>query len=225
MRDRWLFVCTLPLVLLAAEAEAQSSVFAGGMAGEDYSAYVGAQRRVAEAPSGAWAVRGGLAAGRYDYQSNGAEIDGRFAQIQATVLREWFSGSTYAAVGLGARYADTRLKPDDPGNDREGGRLDGVVTAEAIWSGDAWKTEAYGEYGVDLAAYYVRLGATRGIGGPWRAGLEALAEGDRTYSRRGVGLVLAWAPTSSGEFRLSAGAMDREADDGAYVAVAWRRSF
>ena len=220
-----LVMTALALSSGAGVAHAQTTVFAGATLGEDQSAYLGAQRRLATESAGGWSVRGGVSAGRYDYDANGVGIDGSFMQVQALVLREWFKGPAYAAVGVGPRFAETRLKPDDPGNEREGGRFDGVVTAEAAWNGELWRANAYAEYGIDQSAFYTRLVATRRLAGPWRAGVEALAEGDRTYDRLGGGLVLAHGAASSREIRVSIGAMDRDGGSGAYAAVAWVRSF
>lgn len=215
----------MALGLSSAPAEAQTTGFAGAAVGKDQSAYVGAQRRIAEAEAGAWSVRGVAAGGQYDYQSGATRIDGSFVQIQAIVLREWFEGPRYAALGVGPRVTSTRLRPDDPGNDREGERLDGVITAEAAWNGDQWRTAAYGEYGVDQGAFYARLVTTRRLAGAWRAGVEVLGEGDPTYDRFGGGGVLAFGVSSSREIRLSVGAMTHDDGSSAYVAVAWTGTF
>ena len=220
-----LLTTALALSSSAGVAHAQTTVFAGATAGEDQSAYLGAQRRLVTGPTGGWSVRGGVSAGRYDYDSNGVGIDGSFVQVQALALREWFKGPGYAAIGVGPRFAETRLKPSDPGNEREGGRFDAVVTAEGAWNGEIWRATAYAEYGVDQSAFYTRLVATRRVAGPWRAGVEALAEGDRTYDRLGGGLVLAHGVNASREIRVSVGAMDRDGGSGAYAAVTWARSF
>ncbi len=220
----------IPVTLLAAFAgahvvHAQTTAFAGATAGNDLSAYAGLQRGVSRDASDGWAVRGAVAAGRYDYETGGVDVEGSFVQLQAVVLREWFRGPAYAALGVGPRFAETQLEPDDPGNEREGGRFDGVVTAEAAWNGALWRTTAYAEYGVDHATYYTRLVATHRLSGSWRAGVEALAEGDRTYDRLGAGVVAAYGVSAGREIRFSVGAMDRDEDSGVYAAVAWASSF
>ncbi|MFN3354357.1 MAG: cellulose biosynthesis protein BcsS, partial [Brevundimonas sp.] len=213
----WVACC----VGAGAPGPANPAGFASAAMGEDQTFALGAQRRLAERPGGAWAVRLSAAAARYDYESSGQQIDGRFAPVQALAVREWYSGPRYAAVGLGPRYVRTRLTPDDPGNDRQGSQLDAVVTAETGWYGATWRAQVYGEYGVDQRAHYVRADARRRIRGPWRAGGEIFTHGDPAYDRAGAGVLVSRDLNDGAEARLSLGWEARDRGDGVYVGLGW----
>lgn len=214
-------------------AEAQSAmapsttIYGGGEVGGDKSAYLGV---VAPLPGATqtqgWAVRGVVSGGRYDYETQGVEIEGEYVQGDVFLVRQNAGAWGYVNFGVGARYTDTDLSPNDPGNDRNGSKADAVLTADGVRRFGAWETGAYAEYGVRMQAYFLRADVTRAVGGAGlRLGVEGAIEGDENYDKQRVGAVAVLQRSDALSFRVSAGVKTSDNGDDGYVGLGFVRSF
>lgn len=83
---------------------------------------------------------------------------------------------------LGARYADTRLDPDDPGNDGRGKRwyaklqLDGETEL-----GAGWRINGIVSHLINRDTYWARLRVQTTLAEGWHVGPELVAQGDTDY--------------------------------------------
>lgn len=206
-------------------AQDRGVAFGGGETGDDRSGYFGVTWALPGARLGeGWAVRGLASAGRYDYDGATDWIEAEFVQADVVLLRQSSGDWGYFNLGAGARFTDTDLTPDDPGNEREGGHWDGVVTADGMATGGGWRAGGYAVYGVRMQEYFVRGEVTRALGaGPFRVGVEVLADGDENYSRQGAGVVGAYETAAGFSVRAAVG--QRGDDDDTYVSLGLTRTF
>jgi hypothetical protein len=224
MSSRVAFAITAFACVTAGAANAQSSgaVFAGAETGRDWSAYAGAVWAPETLGDARWAVRGVVSTGGYDYRSSGNEIDATYGQAEAVVLRQMSGAWGYLNLGGGARFTDTNLDPDDPGNARRGGRWDVLIAADGVRRMQAWELGGFATYGVDMEEYFVRGRVTRAVGsGGFRLGVEAVAQGDPNYDRQGIALVAAHRQASGLEWTATAGVRGGEA----HVSIGLVRAF
>jgi len=212
------------LAASAASAQDRGVVFAGGEVGEDSSGYFGVTWAMPGSELGrGWAIRGTASAGGYDYDRASGAVEAEFLQGDLVLLRQTSGAWGYFNLGGGARITDTDLEPADPGNQREGSNWDVVLTADGMHNAGDWRVGGFGSYGVDMREYYVRGEVTRRLGsGPWRGGVEVLADGDENYDRTGAGVLLVYAPSGAVGWRAAIGGRD---DGGAYVSVGITRVF
>lgn len=217
-------VLGLILAASAASAQDQRVVFLGGEVGEDAAGYFGVTWAMPGSRVGrGWAMRGTASAGRYDYDSTAGTVDAEFVQGDLVLLHQASGAWGYFNVGGGARITDTDLEPADPGNQRQGSNWDAVLTADGMRYVGDWRFGGYGSYGVDMREYYLRGEVTRRIGsGPFRAGLEVLADGDENYDRSGGGALLVYDSSSNVDWRAAIGGRD---DGDVYVSVGVARVF
>ncbi len=213
----------------SAAAQSDVTVFAGGKLDVADSAYAGATVGLPGAVDGkGWAVRGAVYTGSYDYQSGPTTIDADFTGGQAEVIYRYGSGPTWGNVGVGYRYVDTDLSPADPGNRRDGGEGEVMVSLDGGHVAGPWRVDWYGSYGFQLDDYDALASLTHTVGssGRFRAGLEVAADGDSNYSAYHVGPVLGVKVGEEAEFQISAGLSDGDdrGSDG-YVRVGFYRSF
>ena len=211
-----------------AAAQSDFTVFAGGKLDVADSAYVGATVGVpGSADNKGWAVRGVVYTGGYDYKNGPTTIDADFTGGQAELIYRFGTGPTWGSVGLGYRYVDTDLSPGDPGNRRDGGQGEMMVSLDGGHVAGPWRVDWYGSYGFRLDDYDALASVTHTIGasGRLRAGLEIAADGDSNYSAYHVGPVLGVKVGDQSEFQISAGLSDGD-DRGSsgYVRVAFYRS-
>lgn len=205
-----------------AAAQSSGAVFAGAEAGRDWSAYAGAVWAPDTPGDARWAVRAVASTGAYDYRSSGNQVDATYGQAEAVVLRQMSGAWGYLNLGGGARFTDTDLDPDDPGNGRRGGRWDALISADGVRRMDAWEVGGFATYGIDMEEYFVRGRVTRAVGsGGVRLGVEAVAQGDPNYDRQGVALVAARRQASGVEWTATAGVRGGEA----HVSVGLVRTF
>lgn len=210
----------------AAAARAQGTVFGGVVAGDVRTAYVGVAAPLPGARVGqGLALRAILSGSQYKYDAAFGRVRGRDLRADVSLLWQVSDAHTYFDFGLGGRYVDTRLKPDDPGNPRRGGHWEGVVSAGGQQTFDPWYASEFGAYGFQGRDYFVRGDVTRRIAGPWRLGVEAQADGARDYARRSVGAVLALSASPAWEVKLSGGVTDQSHRSGGYGGLTFRRSF
>lgn len=174
----------------AAGAEVRELFIGGEGASTQAYAYVGALAPWADS-SGRWATRYWFDAQRYEYDSNGRTIVGKVVGFSPAVVRTFSFANGYLAVSAGVRFADTRLSPDDPGNEQRGFKaslplqIDGQLrvnstTLSGIASGEP-----------DIGSYWARA---RAVGdrllGPLALGIEVIAKGSDEYSARQAGLLV-----------------------------------
>lgn len=226
-------VALLPLCALAGLAPAgalaqgaPTTVFAGATFGEDELAYAGVTVPLPGDGGGGPAIRAIVSRTEYDYRSSVlGNVEGREVRGDVSALYQVFGPMGYFDIGLGARYVDTKLSPRDPGNDREGGQWEAVASLSGQAAAGPWRMAGFGSYGFDIHDYYARGEITHAIAPRVRLGAEASADGDRTYDRRRLGALLGFSPDPAWEIQLSAGGTDSDDHEGAYGAVAFRRTF
>ncbi len=213
----------------AAVAQSDVTIFAGGKIDVADSAYAGATFGLpGSVDNRGWAVRGAVFTGGYEYNSGPTTIDADFTGAQAELVYRYGSGPTWGSLGLGYRYVDTDLSPADPGNRRDGGEGEVMVSLDGGHVAGPWRVDWYGSYGFTLDDYdaLVSLTHTVGSSGRMRLGLEVAADGDSNYSAYHVGPVLGVKVGDQAEFQISAGLSDGDdRDSDGYVRVGFYRSF
>lgn len=213
----------------AAAAQSDVTIFAGGKLDVADSAFVGATVGVpGSIDNKGWAVRGAVYTGSYDYKSGPTTIDADFTGAQAELIYRFGSGPTWGSVGAGYRYVDTDLSPGDPGNRRDGGQGEMMVSLDGGHVSGPWRVDWYGSYGFKLDDYDALASLTHTVGssGRLRAGVEIAADGDSNYTAYHLGPVLGVKVGDKAEFQVSAGLSDGD-DRGSsgYVRVGFYRSF
>lgn len=210
----------------SATAQPQPTVFAGGTVGRDQSAYIGSTLPMSNSQPGGLALRGTLSYSSYDYRSDPlGRVSGKESRAELALLYQMTGSSTYADVGVGARYVHTKLSPSDPGNSRRGDKVEAAVSASVQHQADPWRVAGFASYGFDIRDYYLRGEVTRAVSPAWRLGAEMVAEGDRTYDRQRYGVVVAYDPRPDWEVAFSVGGQAQPHRGGAYAGLAFRRSF
>lgn len=209
-----------------AAAQERTTIFGGVNFGEDEGAYAG----LTIAPPGSrigegWAVRTSVSGSKYEYQSNGIGIEGKEVRGEVAVLHQWSGAWGYADVGLGARYVNTDLSPQDPGNERRGVRWAPTLSVTGQRVMGPWRVAGFASTGIGDDDYFVRGELTRAVSSQVRFGVEAAADGDPSYERQKVGAVLSFAPADTWEVTFAAGALYADKDDGAYGGISFSRRF
>jgi hypothetical protein len=217
-----LLLATAALAASSGGASAQPTVFGGVSFGSDELAYLGATVPLNSTGTGL-ALRGIASGSEYSYVSNGVKIDGRQVRGDVSLLAQTSTANTYADAGVGVRYVDTHLSPDDPFNPGRG-RWEAAVSASFQATGDPWRVTGFGSYGFDQHDYFIRGDVTRAVTPRIRLGAEALFDGDRTYDRRRIGAVAAYSTSPKWEVQVSVGAAE-DHRNGAYGGVSFRRTF
>lgn len=221
----------LMILAVAGQASAQSNVtvFAGGKLDVADSAYAGAAVGLpGSSENHGLALRGAVFAGSYDYDAVGTPVEADFTGGQVELAWRFSSGDTWGSVGVGYRYTDTDLSPADPGNRRDGGQGQAVVSVDGGHVSGAWRVDWYGSYGTRLDDYDVQASVTHAVGtsSRMRLGLEVGAEGDSNYSAYRVGPVLGVKLDDRSEIQIAAGYSDGdERDSQGYVRIGFFRSF
>jgi hypothetical protein len=211
-----------------AEAQDIGVVYGGGAVSEGQNVYGGA---VVALPGGrlggGLAVRGGVSAGRYEYLTNGVEIEGKYASAELALVHQSSGDWGWANFGVGPRLTDTELEPADPGNERAGTRWDVALQADGA-VGNRWRLGWFGSLGVLDKAYITELRAGRLLSeqSQTRAGLEAGVQGDETYTRGSLGLFASTMFAKKSEVRFSGGLSEQAGRDAEpYAALSLSRTF
>ena len=212
-----------------AAAQSDVTVFAGGKLDVADSAYAGVTIGLpGSVDNKGWAVRGAVYTGGYDYLNGSTTINADFTGGQAELIYRFGSGPTWGSVGVGYRYVDTDLSPGDPGNRRDGGQGEMMVSLDGGHVAGPWRADWYGSYGFQLDDYdaFASLTHTVGASGRVRAGLEVAADGDSNYSAYHVGPIIGVKIDDKSEVQFSAGYSDGDdrGSDG-YVRIGFYRSF
>ncbi|MGO4409604.1 MULTISPECIES: cellulose biosynthesis protein BcsS [unclassified Brevundimonas] len=212
-----------------AAAQSDVTVFAGGKLDVADSAYAGATVGLpGSADHKGLALRGAIYTGSYDYRSGPRTIDADFTGGQAELIYRFGSGPTWGSLGLGYRYVDTDLSPGDPGNRRNGGQGEMMISTDGGHVAGPWRVEWYGSYGFRLDDYDALASLTHTVGssGRLRAGMEIGADGDSNYSAYHVGPVLGVKIGDQSEFQISVGLSDGDNRGAqAYGRLGYYRSF
>lgn len=209
-----------------AAAQERTTIFGGVNFGEDEDAYAGATIALPGGRIGdGWAVRTSFSGSQYEYQTNGVEIEGKEVRGEVAILRQWSGPWGYVDFGVGARYVNTDLSPDDPGNERDGGRWAPTLSATGQRIAGPWRVAGFASTGIGDDDYFVRGELTRAVSSQVRLGVEAGADGDPSYERQRVGAVVSFAPAETWEVTFAAGALYADTDDGAYGAISFSHRF
>lgn len=115
-------------------------------------------------------------------------IDTRVAGGEAALGYQQSSASGWWGAYLGARYANTRLSPNDPDNDDRGWRLRAKLQFEGETEiGAGWRANGIASNLVGDANYWVRLRLHTLLRNQWHVGPEVIVQGDSNYSAYKVG--------------------------------------
>ena len=209
-----------------AEGAVEGTVFGGVLAGDVQTAYLGIAAPLPGARVGAGlAIRAIVSGSRYKYDAAVGRVRGKDVRADVSLLYQVSDAHNYFDFGLGARYVDTRLRPEDPGNSRRGGHWEGVISAGGQQSYAPWYASEFGSYGTDGRDYFVRGDLTHSLSGPFRLGVEAEADGARDYSRRSAGAVLAVSAAPGWEVKISGGATSQSHRSGGYGGITFSTRF
>jgi hypothetical protein len=226
MRGARLLALAAAAMAPAMAARAEGTVFGGALFGDTQTEYLGVSMPLPGARVGqGLAVRAIVSGSQYKYDAFVGTVHGKDIRADVSLLYQISNAHNYFDFGIGPRYVDVRLNPRDPGNPREGGHWEGVVSASGQHTYDPWYVSEFGSYGTDGRDYFVRGDVTHRISGPFRLGVEAEADGARDYSRRSVGAVLAISAAPGWEVKISGGATDQSHRTGGYGGVTFRTSF
>lgn len=209
-----------------ASGQERTTVFGGVNFGEDEGAYLGATFTPPGGRIGqGWGLRTTVSGSQYEYETNGVEISGEEVRAEAAILHQWSGAWGYVDVGVGARYVNTELSPQDPGNERGGVQWSPTLSATAQRVAGPWRLEGFASTGLGDEDYFVRGEVTRAVGPTVRLGVEAAMDGDPNYERQRVGAVVSFAPAETWEVQFVAGALYGDNDDGAYGGISFSRRF
>jgi len=203
-------------------------VYAGGDVGEGAGGYGGAVISLPGAVLGnGLAIRAGGGGGTYKYDANGTEIEGDYLSAEAALVYQTSGQWGWANFGAGPRVTDTDLTPADPGNKLAGTRWDLALQTDGAL-GDHWRMTWFGSLGVFDQTWntQVRFGPLLDAAHQTRAGIEATAQGDDSYTRGGLGLFVSTQLAPKTEGRLSGGFTEQAGRDAKpYAAISLSRTF
>lgn len=196
--------------------------FVGGGVDDSQSGYAGA---VVALPGGrlgsGWAVRGTATAGSYDYVTGGQKINGDYIGGDVALVYQVSPKWGWASFSIGPRVTDTRLRPSDPANKREGTRFDVGFQSDGAIDGRQWRASWLVAYAPFDEAYQTQVRMTHKLGdGRYRAGIEAGIVGDPSFSKKNVGLHGALPFIGKSEVQIGSGVTFQEGRSGrAYGAL------
>ncbi len=216
LKGAWLF--GLAGVLLspagvAAETYQGVGFAGGGISGNDASGYAGA---VVAMPGGALgrglAVRASLNGGRYEYVSDGFEIDAQYRGAEAALVYQTSGTWGWANFSAGPRLTNLDLSPNDPGNDRRGTRVDLGLQSDGALELNDWRLNWLGSVTARDKAYLAQLAAGRLVhmSRQTRVGAEASIQGDERYTAFGAGSFASTQLVGNLEGRIAGGISDQE---------------
>lgn len=119
------------------------------------------------------------------------DIETRAAGGEAALGYQQSSASGWWGAYLGARYANTRLNPNDPDNDDRGGRLRAKLQFEGDTElGAGWRVSGIASHLVGDNNHWARLRLQTTLDNRWHIGPEVIVQGDSNYSAYKVGAFL-----------------------------------
>jgi hypothetical protein len=158
----------------------------------------------------------------YDYASgpNTIEASGWGGEVSGVYQ---FSGAWgWSNLSLGARYRDTALSPDDPGNRARGAHVHLTVQADGGYNIDAfWRLRGIANYTSSIDGYYLQPAIDRSVSGRVRLGIDATFQGDKSYKQFSAGANLTLTIDSIHSFGLRAGTSSNGSDTGVYGGVSF----
>lgn len=221
-RSRLPLVATL--ICCVTPAVAEPLFFVGGEGGSHQAyASVGLVAPWSDATGGVrWANRYWLDTQRYEYDANGNTIEARANSVSAAVVRSMEMRDGYFSLSAGLRWTDTRLSPDDPGNDRRGTKFSLPVQADGEYRLARARLSGIAAVEADNGSYWSRARLLFPLGaGNIAAGPELILKGSNTYSAWQAGVVVGGIPLGPGSgLTLKAGRSRQSGGrDGAYFGV------
>jgi hypothetical protein len=192
---------------IAAMADDNVEVFAGGQVDFSNYVFVGATVPLAEPSAGnGFAVRGLADVGGYNYVSGqlgtvaanfgGGELDG----VYRLTHKQFWSDF---AVGVNDTY--TGLTPYDPNNRLRGEQVEVRVSVDGGDVTGPWRADWFGYYGPRLQDYEALLGGTHSLSPIWRLGAQVYSEGNPSYRLYQVGPYAGIRFAKNSELQFSAG--------------------
>ncbi|MFN3543944.1 MAG: cellulose biosynthesis protein BcsS [Thiobacillus sp.] len=170
-----------------------------------------------------WVQRYWLDYTSYRYEKGpGAEIDATVVGGEAALGFQESGASGWWAAYLGARYGNTRLSPDDPTNEDEGGRLRAKLQLEGETAvSPSWRLNGIVSHLVGHSSYWLRVRAETTLGNGLRVGPEFVAQGDPNYRLHTLGVFVGGIKAGrNAALTLKGGLSKLESDSaGAYVGV------
>jgi hypothetical protein len=116
------------------------------------------------------------------------DVDAKVGGGEAAVGYQHSEARGWWGAYLGARYADTRLKPDDPGNDDEGGRWRAKLQLEGDAAiGTGWRVNGIVSHLIGDDNFWARLRVQTALDNGLNVGPEFVAQGDANYRAYKVG--------------------------------------
>lgn len=186
-----IFLCAAALPSGTALAQDRGVVYVGGAAGGGgINGYGGGVVALPGARLGSGlALRGGVTGGEYNYEANGERIDATYIGAEVALVYQVSSEWGWANFAAGPRITDTTLKPNDPGNPLRGTTYDLAIQTDGS-VGSRFRATWFGSLGVDKRAYITQLRLSPLLDGTTdtRLGIEGGVQGDRTYTRKSLGL-------------------------------------
>jgi hypothetical protein len=183
--------CAFALPTGIAQAQDTGVVYAGGAAGGGaVNGYVGGVVSLPGARLGnGLAVRAGVTGGDYNYEANGERIDAQYIGAEVALVYQTSADWGWANFSAGPRITDTSLKPNDPGNPLRGTTYDLAIQTDGS-VGSSFRATWFASLGVDKRAYITQLRLSPLVDGATdtRIGIEGGIQGDRTYTRKSLGL-------------------------------------
>lgn len=210
----WALVVAALAGAIAAPASAETLkgvAFAGGTVSESLSGHAGAVvalpgHRLGDGP----ALRGSVAAGRYEYTSAGTQITGKYKGADIGLVSQHSGAWGWANLSAGAHFSDTSLTPDDPGNALRGSRWDLALQTDGALESKSWRLGWYGSYGVFDETYQAKLALGRRVGAnDLRLGVEGGIQGDPSYTRGFAGVFASRHIARNTTLQISAGASEQ----------------
>ncbi len=157
----------------------------------------------------------------YSYEAGATDIDASVDSLSAAIGYHDSGHDHWWNVRLGVVQADTRLSPNDPGNDSVGSKtnlklqLEGEkrLSADYKWNGNL-------EYILGRSAYWTRVRFLMRNDDNTYDGPELIYQGDPSYSALQLGWVLAEMPYKQDwRFAVKAGFRFDENDTSEYAGV------
>jgi Cellulose biosynthesis protein BcsS len=158
----------------------------------------------------------------YSYKSGTATIDASAWGGEIAGVYQ-FSGSWgWTNLSAGARYRDTSLSPNDPGNRARGAHVYATVQLDGGYNIDAaWRARWTAGYTATLNGYFVQPAIDRAISDRLRLGIDATFMGDRTYKQVAGGVNLSIVLDERHTIALRAGASDNGVKRGIYGGLSF----
>jgi hypothetical protein len=225
----------LPLAMLllaspvAAAAQDRGVAFVGGSASDGFSAYAGAMSSLPGSSLGrGLGIRATVNGGQYHYDRAGTDIRGRYVGAEAALVYQTSGGWGWANLSAGPRVTDTGFSPADPGNAREGTKLDLGLGTEGVLGTNAFRLGWYASYGVWDEGYQVQIrpGVRVNAARDAVVGVEGGFQGDPSYNARNLGLFYGQDIGGRWRAQLAGGITDQEGRSAkAYGSIGFSRIF